>query len=386
MKKSITDLIKRDGLVQAAKAMRKNRKPGIDGETPTQFLRRIEETDLADVIIKQLVTGQYRPKPLVLRLIPKTNGKTREIFIPTVQDGVVQAALVMGLTPLTESRFSERSYGFRPKRNVFGAVTEASRLVQDGYTVCYSVDLETFFPNMDRDLMRKYLRDYNLDDDTRRLINSFITAKVIGQEVRSHQGVPAGLPLAPLLANMYLHALDCELKRSGIPFVRYADDLTLFFRSTEDCLLHQSFWDGYEQRFGIVVNRKKTDMHAEDLRPVLGFHVDQYGGITVTRTVIDKIEKSLIGLLVESQLLLSEKIDRIRQRIAFSLQYYSIAKNFDSFRYELNQLRSRLIAQIVQQFSKIEIVNCLEPPLRRIDEYEFVDETEILLNLMSQSS
>lgn len=378
MKKNITDLITRDGLFKAAKRMRKNRKPGLDGETRDQFLKRILETDLADNILTQLETGSYRPSPLLLRLIPKANGKLREIYIPTVQDAVVQSALVAGLTPTVESRFLNSSYGFRPKRNVSGAVKEASRIIREGYTICYSIDLETFFPNMKRVLMRKYLRDYDLDDNIRTLINSFITAKIKGQKVRTHQGIPAGIPLAPTLANMYLHSLDRELHRQRIPFIRYADDITLFFKSKEDYLLHEKFWGVYEQRFGIVVNRKKTKLYSEDVRLVLGFCLDIYGGITVTSAVIDKIEESLNSLLVDYNFCLLQKINRIEQRIIFSLKYYREVENFCDFKNELNLMRIRLFKRLSEQFSKIEILNALNVPIERIDEYETHDELEFL--------
>lgn len=386
MKKRITDLITTDGLVRAAKWMRRHRKPGYDGETRDQFLKRIEETDLADDILTQLATGSYNAKPLALRQIPKANGKMREIYIPTVQDAAVQAALVAGLTPMTESRFLDNSYGFRPKRNVSGAVKEASRLMSLGYTVCYSVDLETFFPNMNRDLVRKYLRDYDLDDDTRRLINSFITARVIGQKIRNHQGVPAGLPLAPTLANMYLHSLDLLLSKMGIPFIRYADDITLFFRSVEDCLFHESFWGECEQRFKIVVNREKTKMYAEGFRPVLGFHLDEYGGITVSRTVIGKIEESLSGLLAKPQLLLSEKVERIRQRMVFSLDYYKDVQNFDEFQFEIDRLQARMVDRINRQFSLAEVADSFEVPIERLDEFELFDEFKTLLEAIKPKS
>jgi RNA-directed DNA polymerase len=384
MKKRIDDLITTDGLRKAARQMRKKRRPGIDGVTPEQFQTLMNETDLADDLMAQLAPGSYRPNLIALRHIPKPNGKLREIFVPTVQDGVVQAAFVAGLTPETESRFLDNSYGFRPNRNVFGAVLHASRLIQEGYTVCYSVDLQTFFPNVERERMRKLLRDFNLDSDTLKLINSFMTAGVIGAKVRYERGIPAGIPLAPLLANIYLHPLDLALRRLGIPFIRYADDVTLFFRSKEDCLFHIKFWGDCEQRFGIVVNREKTKIDAEGIRPVLGFNLDEYGGITVSRTVIYKIEESLSGLLAKPQFLLSEKIKRIRQRMAFSRSYYRGVQNFPEFEHELDQILERLQSRILQ-FPKLEIVDALNVPVDRLDEYELLDEREFLANALRPS-
>lgn len=380
MKKEITDLITVDSLVRATKRMRKKRKPGMDGVTRDQFLTRIQKTDLASTIINQIACGKYRPNPLKLLHIPKANGKLREIFIPTVQDAVVQAAIVESLTPLTESRFLNNSFGFRPKRNLFGAVMEASRLIKEGYTVMYSVDLESFFPNMNRDLVRKYLRDYTLGENTRSLINSFITAKVSGPKLRYHKGVPAGLPLAPLLANMYLHSLDLLLNKMNIKYVRYADDITLFFRNVEDCLIHKNFWGNCKQRFEIVVNADKTRMYSEGYRPVLGFLLDDFGVITISRAVIDKVEKSLNGLLADPKLLLPDKIKRIRLRIIFCLKYYKDIQNFSWLAEELNLLLLRMIKLIQTQFSQFEIGDSLERPIRNLDECEFIDETEWLLD------
>jgi group II intron reverse transcriptase/maturase len=380
MKTNLTDLVTPDSLIQAVKDMRKNRKPGIDGVTRDQLKDELLKTDLAQDIINQLAEG-YRPAPIDERQIPKANGDKRSIFIPTARDAVVQKALVSGLTSMTEARFLDCSYGFRPNRSVSGAVLHASQLMQSGYPVVLTVDFDSFFPNVNHELLRRYLREhYLLGEDVRNLINSFITAKIIGQKIRHKIGIPAGIPLAPILANIYLHPLDLELRKLGVPFVRYADDITLFFKSIEDCLLfHTKFWDESEQRFGVIVNRKKTEMYAEDVRPVLGFSLDRFGVITVASAVIGKIEKSLNGLLADSQLLLSEKIERVRQRIRFTRKHYKIAQNLDWLNAELDQLERRIVDQMNQQFSKIEIADSLKVPVTRIDEYDFFDSTEWLL-------
>ncbi|MCB0411924.1 MAG: hypothetical protein KDD22_05320 [Bdellovibrionales bacterium] len=379
MKTRISDLIQVGSIVRAAYLMRTGRKPGLDEVTPEQFRKRIKITDLASQLMNQLETGTYRTQPLLRSYIPKTNGDLREISIPIVQDGVIQKALVNGLTPITESRFLENSFGFRPKRNVICAVREASRLIREGYKVCYSLDLETFFPNINRELLRRYLREhYGLAEDTRKLINSFITAKVIGHKAKSTKGIPAGIPLAPLLANIYLHPLDQELQELGVPFIRYADDITLFFRSKEECIYQTRFWDDCEQRFGIVVNRQKTNIYAEGPRPVLGFNIDEYGGITVSRAVIDKIERSLIGLLAKSHLSLSKKVMQIRQRLSFYMHYYKEIQNFDEFKGELERIQDKLIGEISCRHSKMEIAQKLELEIDRIDEYEFIDEIDFL--------
>lgn len=378
----IDDIINGDRLTKAAHKIRTESKAGIDGITPGEFRKMLNETDLADDIIDSLRLDTYQPQSLIVKLIPKPNGTTREIFVPSVQDRAVQRMIVNGITPLTEQIFLQQSFGFRPARNTHMAVKEASQLIKEGYKVCYLVDLKNFFGNINRERLRKLLRDYPINEDIRKLINKFITAKVIGRKGQTNQGVPAGIPLAPLLANIYLHPFDRELTRQGIKFVRYADDITLFFKTEKDCLHHiNSFWGTCEQRFGFIVNRQKTKVYAEEKRPILGFDLDEYGGVTVSRTVTDKIRKSLFGLIADPKFSLSDIKRKAKAILSSTLAYYQIADNFDWLIREIDLIQDE-IRQHLTNYSKYDLIEIAKIRLERTDEYEFYSDDDLLMAII----
>ncbi|MGE3684295.1 MAG: reverse transcriptase domain-containing protein [Bdellovibrionales bacterium] len=287
------------GLLKATRALKANSSAGFDNVTPRQFRAALLQTDLGTGLIEDLKTGRYRPGPLRRVCIPKPNGTQREIYIPSVQDRVVQKLIVNAITPLVEARSSQHSYGFRPHRNVQQAVRHVSQLVKAGYRVCLLVDLKNFFGNIKRERLRALLRNYPIDPALRELVNAFIKAKAIDMvDASASHGIPAGMPLAPTLANIYLTPLDNDLAKRGVKFVRYADDITLLFRSEHECRsLYMDVSDGWEERFGLRINHQKTEIVSQGHRSVLGFKIGDYGGVTASTLVTDVLAESLTDLL-----------------------------------------------------------------------------------------
>jgi RNA-directed DNA polymerase len=132
-----------DNLKTAWRRVRKNKgSPGIDGMTVRELGPYLRE-NLAR-IREELLAGTYQPQPVRQKLIPKGNGKTRMLRIPTVTDRFVQQALLQFLQPIYEPTFSDHSHGFRPGRSTHGALREARAYVRSGRVWVVDVDLSKF--------------------------------------------------------------------------------------------------------------------------------------------------------------------------------------------------------------------------------------------------
>lgn len=204
---------------------------GVDGRT-VQRTGSDLVTEWAD-IRQALLDGSYRPSPVRRVAIPKPNGGTRELGIPTVVDRLIQQALLQVLQPIIDPTFSTHSHGFRPGRSAHGAVLEAQRYVEQGLRIVVDVDLEKFFDRVNHDILMDRLAKRIADKAVLRLIRRYLEAGILanGVVMERIEGTPQGGPLSPLLANVLLDEVDRELERRGHKFVRYADDCNVYVQS-----------------------------------------------------------------------------------------------------------------------------------------------------------
>lgn len=206
--------------------------PGPDGMTVQQLEPHLEVH--GETIRRRLLEGRYKPGAARRRDIAKPNGGTRPLSIPNVQDRFVGQLLLGVLQPLFEPSFSAHSYGFRPGRSAPQAVEAARAYVTEGYTWVVDMDITQFFDRVNHDVLMSRLGKTVKDKRVLRLIGAFLRAGVVmpdGLHVYSEEGTPQGGPLSPLLANIYLDALDRELEKRGLRYVRYADDCNIYVRS-----------------------------------------------------------------------------------------------------------------------------------------------------------
>lgn len=206
--------------------------PGPDGMTVQQLEQHLAVH--GETIRRRLLEGRYKPGAAKRREIPKPHGGTRPLSIPNVQDRFVAQLLLGVLQPRFEPSFSAHSYGFRPGRSAQQAVEAARAYVKEGYTWVVDMDITQFFDHVNHDLLMSRLGKTVKDKRVMKLIGAFLRAGVImpdGLHVRSEEGTPQGGPLSPLLANIYLDALDQELEKRGLRYVRYADDCNIYVRS-----------------------------------------------------------------------------------------------------------------------------------------------------------
>lgn len=215
-------------VMEAYKRVRANKgAPGIDDVTIADF-----ESDLKGNLYKiwnRMCSGSYLPSAVRLVEIPKSNGGSRPLGIPTVADRVAQMVVVMTIEPGIEPHFHEDSYAYRPNRSALDAVAKAK---ERSYTFHWVVDLDIkgFFDNIDHELLLKALARHVKCKWALLYIRRWLTVPyqlADGTQVSRDKGVPQGSVIGPILANLFLHyVFDEWMKRnhSNISFERYADD------------------------------------------------------------------------------------------------------------------------------------------------------------------
>ena len=221
-----------DNLARAWKRVKANKgAPGIDGVTIEDFPAHAREHWPAQR--EQIKEGRYRPQPVRRVEIPKPDGGKRLLGIPTVTDRVLQQAIAQVLTPIFDPTFSASSFGFRPGRNAHQAIRQVQASVKAGRRIAVDIDLGKFFDTVDHDVLMGLLGRTIPDKRLLALIARYLRAGVwVGEHLEpSEVGTPQGGPLSPLLANIVLHQLDCELARRNHHFARYADDLVILVKS-----------------------------------------------------------------------------------------------------------------------------------------------------------
>jgi RNA-directed DNA polymerase len=200
---------------------------GVDGQSIERFTHQPERY-LAE-LQASLVDGSYQPNPVKRVEIPKGDGKTRPLGIPTVKDRIVQTALKMVIEPIFEVQFRPGSFGFRPGRGCKDALREVDRLLKEGYTHVVDADLKSYFDTIPHDRLMALVEGSISDSRVLALIDGFLRQEIMTEMARWQPttGTPQGAVLSPLLANLYLHPLDLMMEQSGYRMVRYADDFVI---------------------------------------------------------------------------------------------------------------------------------------------------------------
>jgi RNA-directed DNA polymerase len=203
--------------------------PGIDGVTFADI-----EAGGAERFIEQirgeLISETYLPMRGRRHEIPKDNGKTRVLTIPTIRDRVVQGALKLILEPIFEADFQPGSFGYRPKRTAHQALERVRRAIVLGKTLVVDVDLASYFDNVRHHLLLGKVAQRVNDPKVMRLLKLILSST-------GKKGVPQGGVISPLLSNIYLNEVDKMLERaqektrSGdficVQYARFADDLVI---------------------------------------------------------------------------------------------------------------------------------------------------------------
>ena len=207
--------------------------PGVDGVSWAEYGRDLG-ANLRD-LHERVQSGRYRASPSRRVYIPKADGRQRPLGIATLEDKIVQRAVVEVLNAVYEADFLGFSYGFRPGRGPHQALDAlATGIRRKRVNWVLDADIRDFFGSLDRGWLEKFLRHRIADDRVLRLIGRWLAAGVIenGTWTASERGSPQGASASPLLANVYLHyVLDLwadwwrrRHARGDVIIVRFADD------------------------------------------------------------------------------------------------------------------------------------------------------------------
>ncbi len=286
-------VLERANLKRALKQVRSNRgAPGIDGMSVDTLPSYLKEHWLE--IRAQLEAGEYWPQPVRRVEIPKPDGRTRPLGIPTVLDRFIQQAIAQVVNEQWEPHFHPRSYGFRPQRSAHQAVRQLQADIRSGKRWVVDLDLEAFFDRVNHDRLMVRLKRHVADDTLLRLINRYLKAGVcVGEAVQATtMGVPQGGPLSPVLANVVLDELDWELERRGHRFARYADDCNIVVGSERaGRRVMESVACFIRDSLRLTVNARKSAVDRPWKRKFLGFTVSRAGiKLKVADQAIDKLK------------------------------------------------------------------------------------------------
>ena len=281
-----------ENLARARKAVKGNQgAPGIDHMKTTELESHLQ-AHWAKIRAK-LLAGTWVPSPVRRVEIPKPSGGTRSLGIPTVVDRVIQQMLLQVLTAIFDPMFSQHSYGFRPGRSAQDAMRAAQQYAQGGKDWVVDMDITKFFDHVNHDVLMGRIARVIRDKRVLHLIGKYLRrgAMADGLVEASVEGTPQGGPLSPLLANIYLDALDRELDRRGHCYCRYADDCNIYVGSqaaAERTLASVQAW--IEKHLRLQVNAAKSGTGRVWERKFLGFRLDREGRIGIAPESIERFK------------------------------------------------------------------------------------------------
>ena len=263
---SLIDKVYRSETLQAAwkKVEANGGAAGVDGQSVQRFAARAEM--YLEELSTALKNGTYKPQPIRRVEIPKGDGKFRPLGIPVVKDRIVQTALKFVLEPIFEREFLQMSYGFRPGRGGKDALREVDGLLKEGYTFVVDADFKSYFDTIPHAQLLKRVEEKVSDGRVLELIEAFLKQDIMKEMERwtPVSGTPQGAVISPLLANIYLHPLDCQMQQKGYRMVRYADDFVVLCQSAEKAQAALEEVRNWVDQNGLSLNVEKT--HVGDCR------------------------------------------------------------------------------------------------------------------------
>jgi group II intron reverse transcriptase/maturase len=254
-------------LEAAYRAIRPGAAPGVDGVTWRDYGQNLEE-NLRDLHAR-VQGGAYRARPSRRVFIPKPDGRLRPLGVASLEDKIVQRALMEVLNAVYEEDFLGFSYGFRPGRSPHRALDALFVGITRGkVNWVLDADIRDFFTSVDQSWLVKFLEHRIADKRVIRLIQKWLGAGVVedGEWSETPEGTPQGASVSTLLANVYLHyVFDLWARqwrrrhaRGDVVVVRFADDLVVSFQYRDDA---ERFWADLRERFatfGLELNDDKT--------------------------------------------------------------------------------------------------------------------------------
>jgi group II intron reverse transcriptase/maturase len=254
-------------LRDAYRLTRKDAAAGVDGQSAEEYGRDLEKN--LGSLHERFRSGRYYAPPVKRVHIPKGDGRTRPIGLPTFEDKVLQRAVAMVLEAIYEQDFHPHSYGFRPRRSAHGAlqaIWETTTRIGGGWVL--EVDIQAFFDTLNHGALRSFLDKRVSDGVIRRALDKWLKVGVFesGTVTVPEEGTPQGGVVSPILANIYLHeVLDLWFERDVKPrlhgdatLIRYADDFVIVFELGGDAKRVMEVLPKRFGKYGLKVHPDKT--------------------------------------------------------------------------------------------------------------------------------
>ena len=356
---SLERILSRENLLLAMKRVISNKgSHGVDGMTVYE-LKHFLQTNWIQ-IKEDILNDEYRPMPVRRVEIPKPNGGSRLLGIPTVLDRFIQQAIAQELNNIYDENFSENSFGFRPRRDAKEAIKKAESYINEGFRWVVDIDLEKFFDRVNHDiLMYKLSKDIS-DKRVLKLIRRYLQSGIMinGVVVSNEEGTPQGGPLSPLLSNIMLDELDKELENRGHKFCRYADDCNIYVKSKRAGeRVMENVTNFIERKLKLKVNRDKSAVERPWKRRFLGFTLNLMSGkayASISKQSLKRHKDKIRNILSRSKpMTLEQRISKLNQVNIGWINYYGIA-NCKGVLEQLDKwIRQRLRMCIWKQWKKV---------------------------------
>ena len=328
----LNKILKRDNLTSAYQQVVGNKgSAGIDGMTVDELQVYLKEH--WSTVRSDILTGKYRPKPVLGIEIDKPKGGKRLLGIPTVVDRLIQQAIHQELNTIFDPLFSPFSFGFRKGKNCHQAILQALQYANTGCKYVVDIDLSKFFDRVNHDQLMGLLSKSIQDKELLRLIRRYLQTGIMLDGVTSKrtEGTPQGSPLSPLLSNILLNELDKELTKRGHKFVRYADDFSIYVKTKRSAhRVMQSVSKFLQIKLKLKINKQKSAVRYVGHMELLGYGIyrkrDQKFGLKVTESSWCKFKQRCKEITRKSKpFSLIERTEMLRQLGYGWIGYFRLA-------------------------------------------------------------
>ena len=256
-------------MLAAYRRTRKDGAVGVDGQSAEEYEQNLDEN--LEALLERFKSGRYRAPPVRRVHIPKGDGRTRPIGIPSFEDKILQRAVCMLLEPVYEQDFFSCSYGYRPRRSAhlaLKALRDGLKRLHGGTVI--ELDIVSLFDELSHVHLRHFLDRRIRDGVVRRVLGKWLKAGVVDGQTRicSGKGTPQGGVISPLLANVYLHeVLDRWFHEIVVPrmrrrcfMIRFADDAALIFESPSDAERVMKVLAARFAKYDLTLHPEKTKL------------------------------------------------------------------------------------------------------------------------------
>lgn len=368
-------ILARDNMWNAMQRVIRNKgSHGVDG-IKTDELHEYVKIHWTTIKSK-ILDGTYKPSPVRRVEIPKDNGGTRLLGIPTVVDRMIQQAIAQALTFVYEPVFSNSSYGFRPGKSQHQAIKQSLEYINQGYKWVVDMDLEKFFDKVNHDILIDRLSRKIEDKRVLDLIRKYLKSGIMlnGIIVSNDEGTPQGGPLSPLLSNIMLDEVDKELEKRGHKFCRFADDCNIYVKSRKAGLrVLNNIKKIIEKDLRLKVNEEKSAVDLVSRRKFLGFSFYFSKGVAQIRIhekSYDKFKSKVKEITNRNKGISMEyRLFKLNQITVGWINYFGIAKAKSNIQNIEGWLRRRLRACIWKQW-KLPRTKCKNLVKLGMDKYK----------------